>query len=155
MLKRLHRAFLIVSALGYGLLGGGPSLWALGLAVPEPVCSMAGCTCHAHGHKPGEKCCCAMNRALLKKFPELAKDPAWMKLVQPAKTAPLAPGASAWSNAPCGGDGSTTGLPLLSWHLATPRFELAALDAQARACGPAAPACPEFFPAPLDRPPRA
>lgn len=155
MLRRLRSAFLIVSALGYGLLGGGPSLWALGLAAPEPVCAMAGCTCHAHGPTSGQKCCCAMSRALLKRFPQLAKDPAWMKLVQPVQAAPVAPGAVAWSDAPCGDDASTAGLPPLAWHLAVPRFQWRVLAVQAPAPSPAAPACLEFVPAPLDRPPRA
>jgi hypothetical protein len=61
MRSRLRRLFICLSLLGYAFLGGGPSLWALGLN-SEP-CAMA-CSCRmAHG---GPSCpvCAAMARRL-------------------------------------------------------------------------------------------
>jgi hypothetical protein len=82
MLKKFRQFFLVVSALGYGFLGGGPSLWALDLAPQDPVmdCLAMGCTCRLHpGKMKGGVCCCVNNRALLKKFPQLASDPKFWK----------------------------------------------------------------------------
>lgn len=66
-----RQLFLALSAFGYAFLGGGPSLWALGLKTPPAACSMAGCHCEAMRH--GGACTCALSRALLKRYPELAK----------------------------------------------------------------------------------
>lgn len=71
----LKLVFIGALALSYGLLGGGPSLWALGLATPAPVlaCAMNGCSCKVDGHKKGQACCCKIGAALKKKFPELGR----------------------------------------------------------------------------------
>lgn len=76
MLRRIKTAFILASAFGYGFLGGGPSLWALGVSPPDPLmaCLQMGCTCRLHPGKGGA-CCCVANRALLKKHPDLAGDP--------------------------------------------------------------------------------
>lgn len=140
MLLRLRRYFLIATALGYGLLGGGPSLWALGLS-PSPAatlrCSMNGCTCKAEGHRKGKACCCKATRDLMKKFPELAADPFYAKLDRGPQvaTATVAGGAPAMSAAACGeGSFAGTALPPLQPHTlaqAGLRFDLAARCAQA------------------------
>ena len=70
MSKRFRRFFLTISAFGYAFLGGGHSLWALGLQAPAAQCSMAGCHCEMMRH--GGICTCAISRALLKKYPALA-----------------------------------------------------------------------------------
>jgi len=75
-MKRLRKVFLVVSALGYGFLGGGPSLWALGLkTAPPAACAAMDCTCAADGHSEGAKaCCCRIKQNLLKKFPQIAQE---------------------------------------------------------------------------------
>ncbi|HTB23670.1 MAG TPA: hypothetical protein VK914_13320 [bacterium] len=82
MRARIRKLFLLVSALGYGFLGGGPSLWALDLKSPDPVmaCLQMGCTCRLHpGSMKGGVCCCVRNLALLRKYPALASDPKFWK----------------------------------------------------------------------------
>jgi hypothetical protein len=66
MLRKLRRLFIAISALGYAFLGGGPSLWALGLEA-QPSCAVMGCTCKmAHGTAT-----CPFCAALARKFPQL------------------------------------------------------------------------------------
>jgi hypothetical protein len=64
MFKRLRRLFLALSAFGYAFLGGGPSLWALGLRAEPTACSMAGCHCDAM--RLDGVCTCALQRLLAK-----------------------------------------------------------------------------------------
>lgn len=80
MLMRIRQIFLLVSALGYGFLGGGPSLWAMDLNPQDPVmaCLKMGCTCRLHPGKGGV-CCCLANRALIRRHPELATDAKFWK----------------------------------------------------------------------------
>jgi hypothetical protein len=90
MLIRIKKLFLLVSALGYGFLGGGPSLWAMDLRPQDPVmaCLQMGCTCRLH---PGKGvCCCLANRALIRRHPELATDAKFWKSLHLAP--PGAPG---------------------------------------------------------------
>jgi hypothetical protein len=76
MRTRFRRSFIILSVLGYAFLGGGSSLWALGLAQEAPMgaaCAAMGCTCKMERHAAGQKCCCRYSAALLKKFPKMAQ----------------------------------------------------------------------------------
>jgi hypothetical protein len=80
MLIGIRKLFLLLSALGYGFLGGGPSLWAMDLRPGDPVmaCLQMGCTCRMRpGH--GAVCCCVANRALIRKFPALVTDAKFWK----------------------------------------------------------------------------
>ena len=71
MSSPFRRFFIALSAFGYAFLGGGPSLWALGLQRPAAhQCSMAGCHCDMARH--GGFCTCAISAKLLKAYPELA-----------------------------------------------------------------------------------
>jgi len=81
MRRRLKECFFVVTAFGYGLLGCGPSLWALDLAPRDPVmaCMAMVCTCRMHPGKKGAACCCVANQALLRKHPGLARDPGFWK----------------------------------------------------------------------------
>jgi hypothetical protein len=63
MLRRFRRLFLVLSTLGYACLGGGPSLWALGLNT-QNACPVVSCHCKmTHG---GAACpfCAALARKL-------------------------------------------------------------------------------------------
>ncbi|MGH7442674.1 MAG: hypothetical protein ACREKE_08390 [bacterium] len=81
MRARPHKVFLVLSALGYGFLGCGPSLWALDVRPPDRIldCLEMGCTCRMHPGQKGALCCCIRNRTLIAKFPSLAKDPGFWK----------------------------------------------------------------------------
>ncbi len=137
MFRRWRRVFVLVSALGYGLLGGGPSLWALGLS-PNPLaalrCSMNGCTCKAEGHKKGKACCCKATRDLMKRFPELAADPFYAKLDRGPQAGPGAESGPSLNAAACGeGSFAGTALPPLQPHIlldAGIRFDLGARSVQ-------------------------
>jgi hypothetical protein len=66
-MRSLRAFFFVCLALAYGLLGAGPSLWALGLAPERPV---EGAACGMHvckmKHKKGEVCLCLIRTELLK-----------------------------------------------------------------------------------------
>ena len=70
-MPRLRRLFILVSTLGYAFLGGGPSLWALGLNAPaDSRCAAIGCTCKMG--QPGSQCHCPFMMALMRRHPGLA-----------------------------------------------------------------------------------
>jgi hypothetical protein len=113
----MRRLFLVFSALAYGLLGGGPSLWALGLAQPKPAaCSAMGCSCPVGGeHKGGKQCCCRMGQKLSQKLAKLAQAEAAAELAAPAGSCQL-------RSLPCGPTQDVNGqsLPVQRPHVLAP-----------------------------------
>lgn len=114
--QRLRSLFLVLTALGYGLLSGGPSLWALALRPAPRACQVTGCSCEHTGHAGA--CCCRVQDRLLKKFPDLARDPLYMKWVQPPEPSPVAPGEAVWKSS-CEREGAagTQALPPMPPHI--------------------------------------
>lgn len=129
MFRRFRRPFFLLTALGYGLLGGGPSLWALSLptAAPGEACALMGGTCNMRDHKPGQPCCCLMRLALLKKFPELAKEPIYAKLLWQQRAAQAGCRIQA---PPCGAQRSQLPLAPLQGHTLADTVKLPLLGVQ-------------------------
>jgi len=135
MRRAFRSLFLLLTALGYGFLGGGPSLWALGLG---PAKAEAGAACAMHlckmKHKPGEVCLCLLR-------PELMK---------------ASQGECSVRAQGCGhdqADGADSLAPLRP-HLRPQAWSLPLAEREAAAVPPSSAFFSEFVPSPLERPPR-
>jgi hypothetical protein len=154
MLRRIRRLFIVLTAIGYDGLGGGPSLWALSLSTAPTAgaCVMGGCTCKLDGLKAGKACCCKANAALLKRFPQLAQDP----FFAPPPPAPLAEGAQGLRAKPCGPLDGEYGVSLAPQrpHTQSTVGRLPGLDSLSLAWLSVPATALEFVPSPLERPPQ-